>query len=165
MINYLHIILSIAISLVISFALSLYAYKRLRANPFFMYSLTTLRVFIFSRAVYYFVFILMICAFFWAIILFDVSGEQARLLIATAPKELNASTLILAEWGNWMLPVLFVTMFVSIFSLGQLGRLVLANIPEEGAPGKEYGVFRFTFFILALSLILPPLVFASLLLL
>ncbi|HEY6172736.1 MAG TPA: hypothetical protein VIX80_10800 [Candidatus Kapabacteria bacterium] len=165
MIDYTHVILSVAISLLIAVGLSLYSYKRLSANKFFSLSLTTLHVFIISRAAYYFVFTLMICAFFLAIIVFGVSGEQARLLIATAPKELNASTLILAEWGNWMLPVLFVTMFIAIFSLGQLGRLVLRSIPEEGAPGKEYGLFRFTFFLLALSLIVPPLVFASLLLL
>lgn len=165
MIDYTHVILSIALSLLIAVGLSLYSYKRLLANKFFSLSVTTLRIFIISRAVYYFVFTLMICAFFLAIMVFGVSGEHARLLIATAPIELNASTLILAEWGNWMLPVLFATMFISIFSLGQLGRLVLQNIPEEGAPGKEYGLFRFTFFLLALSLIVPPLIFASLLLL
>lgn len=157
--------LSIALSLLVSIGLSLYSYKRLITNKLFSLSVTTLRIFIISRAAYYFVFTLMICAFFLAIMVFGVSGEQARLLIATAPKELNASTLILAQWGNWMLPVLFVTMFISIFSLGQLGRLVLRSIPEEGAPGKEYSMFRFTFVILALSLIIPPLAFASLLLL
>jgi hypothetical protein len=165
MIDYTHVILSIALSLLVAVGLSVYSYKRLIVNKFFSLSATTLRIFIISRAAYYFVFILMICAFFLAILVFGVSGEQARLLIATAPKELNASTLILAEWGNWMLPVLFVTMFISIFSLGQLGRLVLGSIPEEGAPGKEYSLFRFTFFLLALSLIVPPLIFASLLLL
>lgn len=157
--------LAIALSLLVSIGLSLYSYKRLITNKLFSLSVTTLRIFIISRAAYYFVFTLMICAFFLAIMVFGVSGEQARLLIATAPKELNASTLILSQWGNWMLPVLFVTMFISIFSLGQLGRLVLRSIPEEGAPGKEYSMFRFTFVILALSLIIPPLAFASLLLL
>jgi hypothetical protein len=153
------------VSLIYAVAHSLYTYKRLKVNRFFSLSLRSLGIFIISRGIYFFVFTLMICAFFLGIVVFGVSGEAARLLIATAPKELNASTLILAEWSNWMLPVLFLTIFTAIITLAQMGRLVLRTIPDEGAPAQEYGGFRFTFFMLALSLMMPPLIFASLLLL
>jgi hypothetical protein len=128
-------------------------------------STAALRLFEFSRGLYFFSFGSLIAAFILAIILYGVSGEQTRRIVASAhPENYNAASLILSDWSNFLLPITFISLFVALFSLGYIGKRVLNTFPTDGQPGKAFSAFRFTFFLMAVSLIVPPLLFASLLL-
>jgi hypothetical protein len=165
-INYFDLAVCIAVPATFAVWFTMNTYKRLTTNHFFNRSLRALRTFLYSRAIYVFLLGMMTLAFLYGIIRFGKGGEETRHLIATAASRFqNTPTLILSGWSHVVLPFVFLTIFLAIGSLGYMGRLVLRDVPAGERPGGEYGGFRFTFFMLALSLMLPPLIFGSLLML
>jgi hypothetical protein len=128
-------------------------------------SQSALNVFLLSRLVFHLGFGMLIVTFLFAIVAYGLSGEETRLMIATAPEAANVPTLILSSWSNVILPMLFLSIFIALGALGVIGKKALQLMPREGKPGVEFSGFRFTFLMMSMSLIMPPLVFGSLLLL
>lgn len=165
MINIFHIVLCISIPLCFTAFFTIYSYRKLSQNPLINLSKFALVTFELSRAFYFVAFGILIVAFILGIILYDVGGEQTRRIVASSRSEnYNSASLILSDWSNVLLPIIFVSIFVALFSLGYIGKLVLNTFPTDGKPGKEFSGFRFTFFLMTISLMIPPLLFASLLL-
>lgn len=165
MINSFHIIPCILLPLIVSVLFTISSHRTLRTNPLVNISMRALLVFQLSRALYIFTFGILIAALILGMILFGEGGERTRQVIALAPPEnYNAASLILAGWSNILLPLIFSSIFIALISLGYIGKQVLNRFPVDGKPGREFSGFRFTFFLMAISLMLPPLVFASLLL-
>jgi len=139
--------------------------RQLQEKPMIAMSETALKIFLISRLVFHIAFGILIVTFLFAIVYFGMTGEETRLLIATSPTAANVPTLILSGWSTVLLPLIFLSIFVSLFALGVIGKRVLKLMPSDAKPGVEFSGFRFTFLMMAMSLILPPLVFGSLLML
>ncbi len=165
MTDFLHLLICVGIPVVASLVFMVWSRRNLQKRPMIAMSVTPLNVFIYSRLVFHIGFGILIATFLFAIVHFDLTGEQTRLIIATTPTAANIPTRILSGWSNVLLPLIFLSIFVSLFSLGVIGKRVLALFPTEGKPGVEFSGFRFTFLMMAMSLINPPLIFGSLLLL
>ncbi len=159
------ILITIALPFLLTGWFSVVEYRRLISGEYFSISPTLLRIFIIAQCVYIGIFFMMTVAFGLEIIQKNVSGEYARLLIASADTA-NPSfpALILAVWSTYYLPLIFASVFTAIIVLGYMGRLVLVKYASDGTPPKHLNKFRFIFFVLAMTLIMPPLIFASLLL-
>ena len=124
-----------------------------------------LNVFLISRLIYWVGFGILTVAFLLAIIQSGSGGEQTRGLIArSANTGDRTANFILSDMSNYLLPLIFISLFIAVIALGLIGRKVVTLLPEEEKPGIEFSRFRFTFVLLALSLIFPPLLFGSLLL-
>lgn len=165
MTSVLHMALCVGAPVLASVLFMLWSRKRLLERPLVAMSTTALNVFLASRLMFHMGFGILIVTFLFAIVSFDMTGEETRLVIATSPTASNVPTLILSGWSNVLLPVIFLTIFVSLFTLGVIGKKVLDLMPGDGKPGVEFSGFRFTFLMMAMSLIIPPLVFGSLLML
>jgi hypothetical protein len=128
-------------------------------------SIRSLTIFLISRLIYWIGFGILIAAFLLAVIQSGSGGEQTRGLIARAVATGDGTAkFILSDLSNYLLPLIFASLFVAVIALGMIGRKVVILLPEDGKPGIEFSRFRFTFVIMALSLIFPPLLFGSLLL-
>lgn len=165
MITLLNISMCVGIPVLASALFLFWSRKRFLENPMVTISPSALNIFLVSRLVFHIAFGVLIVTFLFAIIHYGMSGEETRLIIATSPVTTNAATIILSSWSNVILPILFASIFVALFALGAIGKNALRLMPQEGKPGAEFSGFRFTFLMMAMSLILPPLVFGSLLLL
>jgi hypothetical protein len=165
MITAFHIALCLGIPVLASVSFYSWSRRKLSTNPMISISQKALQVFLLSRLIFHSAFGILIVTFLFAIIHYGMSGEETRLVIATSPTYANFAITILSSWSNVILPVLFASIFVSLFALGTIGKNALRLMPQEGKPGAEFSGFRFTFLLMAMSLILPPLVFGSLLLL
>ena len=160
----LEIILCIGVPIVASWLFLAWSKARLEAKPMIAASETPLKIFLWSRFVFHSAFGILIATFLYAIASYGLSGEQTRLIVATAPVTEDLPIRILSDWSNIILPLLFLSIFIALFALGMIGKNVLRMMPQDGKPGVEFSGFRFTFLMMAMSLIMPPLVFGSLLL-
>lgn len=127
---------------------------------------TALTVFRFARLIYWYIFAILISAFLLGMALFSSNGNLTREIIAykSFGKD-NVPTLVIEQMSTVFLPLIFLTLFTSMIALAIVGRGVLRQMPEEGKPDERFTRFRFSFVVMALSLVLPPLAFGSLLLL
>jgi hypothetical protein len=124
-----------------------------------------LTTFLISRLIYWIGFGILTAAFLLAIVQFGVNGQQTREMIAKSVQTPDgAANFLLSELSNYFLPIIFISLFIAVLALGIIGRKVVKMLPEEGKPGEEFTKFRFTFVLMALSLVFPPLAFGSLLL-
>ncbi len=140
--------------------------RRLRKNALISISKNALNVFLIFRLFYWIGFGILICAFLLAIIQSRANGEQTRMIIARSVKTGDGTAnFLLAEMSTYFLPVIFVSLFIAVIALAVIGRKVVTLLPEDGKPSQEFTRFRFTFVMMACSLIAPPLAFGSLLLL
>jgi hypothetical protein len=160
-----YITLCVGIPALAAILFAFWSNAHLQKKPMIAMSATALKVFLITRLVFHIAFGILIVTFLFAIIHFGMTGEETRLLIATSPAASNVPTLILSGWSNVLLPVLFAAIFVALFSLGVIGKKALQLLPSDAKPGVEFSGFRFTFLMMAMSLIIPPLIFGSLLLL
>jgi hypothetical protein len=161
----LHMALCVGVPVLASIFFAYWSRNQLEDKPMIVMSATALKVFLISRLLFHIAFGILIVTFLFAIFYFEMTGEQTRLIIATSPTAANVPTRILSGWSNVLLPVIFLTIFVSLFTLGVIGRRVIKLMPSDAKPGVEFSGFRFTFLMMAMSLIIPPLIFGSLLLL
>lgn len=161
----LYTALCIGIPILASVMFAFWSKRHLEAKPMIAMSAKPLNVFLISRLVFHIAFGILIVTFLFAIIHFGLTGEETRLIIATSPSAANVPTMILSRWGNVLIPTVFASIFVALFTLGMIGKNVLRLMPSDAKPGVEFSGFRFTFLMMAMSLIVPPLVFGSLLLL
>ncbi|MDP4220374.1 MAG: hypothetical protein Q8916_09555 [Bacteroidota bacterium] len=156
----------ILLPLIVSIILTRISMHRLRSNALISRSARSLNVFLVFRFIYWVVFGILISAFLLAIIQTGAGGEQTRAIIARASKTGDGTAnFLLSEMSNYFLPAVFVSLFIAVLALGVIGRNVVKLLPEDRRPGEEFSRFRFTFVMMASSLIAPPLAFGSLLLL
>jgi len=149
----------------LSVMLSRFSAHRLRNNSLISISRQPLTVFLVSRLIYWIGFGILTAAFLLAIVQFGVNGQQTRELIAKSVQTADGTAnFLLSEMSNFLLPVIFLSLFIAVLALGMIGRKVVKMLPEDKNPGEEFTRFRFTFVLMALSLIIPPLIFGSLLL-
>ncbi len=143
-----------------------YSARRLQAISFVHEQQVALRTFLYARIVYWYIFAILITAFLLGMVLFSSDGNQTRQIIAyrSFGKD-NVPTIIIEQMSNVFLPLIFATLFTSMIALAIIGRGVLRQMPTDAKPGEQFTRFRFTFVLMALSLVLPPLAFGSLLLL
>ena len=139
--------------------------SKLKANPFITESPRAFSVFSSARLLYWLIFGFMITAFLLAMILYGGDGNETRQMIAYKSHSADIPTFVLEQATVIFLPLIFITLFTAMIALAVIGRSVLKQMPEEGKPGEVFTRFRFTFVLMALSLIIPPLAFGSLLLL
>jgi hypothetical protein len=140
--------------------------KRLHAHQLIGLSRGSLSLFLITRLIYWIGFGILICAFTLAIFQFGVSGQETRQRIAQNIQTSDGTAnFLLSELSNYLLPIIFISLFIAVIALAIIGRKVVTMLPEGNRPGEEFTRFRFTFVLMALSLIIPPLVFGSLLLL
>ena len=164
--NILHLLLCFVVTAIGVLLLHRYSGKRLRSIELIARSRTPLTIFLYSRLLYWYVFSVMIVAFLLGMYLFSAGGNQTRQIIAyKAAGENNVPTFVVGQLSNIFLPTIFITLFISMIAIGIIGRNVLRLMPEEGKPNEQFTRFRFTFVLMTLSLILPPLAFGALLLL
>jgi hypothetical protein len=150
----------------ISLWLSRFSAKKLRNNSLISLSRQPLVVFLVSRLIYWIAFGILTASFLLAIIQYGVSGQQTREMIARSVKTPDGTVnFLLSEMSNYILPIIFISLFIAVIALGLIGRKVVTMLPQDKNPGEEFTRFRFTFVLMALSLIFPPLIFGSLLLL
>ena len=124
-----------------------------------------LNIFLIFRLLYWIGFGILFCAFSLAIIQSGANGEQTRSIIAHSVKtDDGTASFLLSEMSSYFLPVIFVSLFIAVIALAVIGRKVVTLLPADGKPGEEFSRFRFTFVLMACSLIAPPLFFGSLLL-
>lgn len=129
-------------------------------------SRTPLLIFLYSRLIYWYIFAILISAFLIGMYQFSAGGNQTRQIIAYKSfGENNVPTFIVEKLSNIFLPLIFLTLFIAIIALGFIGKAVLKQMPESDKPDVRFTKFRFTFVLMTLSLILPPLAFGALLLL
>ncbi len=142
-----------------------FSYLKLKENLFIQRSPTWFKVFIYSRLIYWYIFAVMITAFLTAMVMFNANGNQTRQIIAYkhAGIENIPAFIIGGQISTIFLPLIFITLFVAMVALGVIGKAVLKQMPEEGRLEERFTRFRFTFVLLSLSLVLPPLLFGSLL--
>jgi hypothetical protein len=160
-----YLLLCTVVPIVISLLLSRISASRLRSNAMINISLRSLTIFLISRLIYWIGFGILTAAFILALIQSGSGGEQTRGLIARSVATADGTAkFILSDMSNYLLPLIFVSLFVAVIALGMIGRKVVTLLPEDGKPGVEFSRFRFTFVMLAMSLIFPPLLFGSLLL-
>ena len=161
-----HLVLCFGLPLLLVYAIHRYSFTRLKQIPLTAITQTSLQYFVYSRALYWYIFGVLITAFLLGMFLFSSGGNLTRSLIAFRTYGTdNVPTFIIEKLSNILLPLIFVTLFISIISLGFIGRTVLKQIMENGSLDERFTRFRFTFFLMALSLIIPPHAFGSLLLL
>ncbi|MEP7235596.1 MAG: hypothetical protein ABI778_09895 [Ignavibacteriota bacterium] len=160
-----YLLICILLPAITAGSLSWISQKHLRSNPLINISVVSLNIFLISRLLYWIGFGILTAGFVLALIHSGTNGEQTRGLIATSSLSGDpTSKFILAELSNYLLPLIFLSLFIAVFALGMIGRKVVTLLPEDSKPGIEFSRFRFTFVLLALSLIIPPLIFGSLLL-
>jgi hypothetical protein len=139
--------------------------KRLRNNNMVTISENALNIFLIFRLLYWIGFGILFCAFALAIIQSGANGEQTRTIIARSIKTDDGTAgFLLSEMSIYFLPAIFVSLFIAVIALAMIGRKVVTLLPHDGKPGQEFSRFRFTFVLMACSLIAPPLFFGSLLL-
>jgi hypothetical protein len=164
--NIVHLLLCFLVTAIGVLALHRYSTLRLRSIQLISGSRTALSIFLYARLVYWYIFAVMITAFLLGMYLFSAGGNETRQIIAykSAGPD-NVPTFVVGQLSNVFLPLIFITLFISMISIGLIGRNVLKQMPEDGRPGETFTRFRFTFVLMTLSLILPPLAFGALLLL
>ena len=150
----------------IALFLSRISTRKLRANALIGISRRPLTIFLVSRLIYWIGFGILTAAFLLAIVQFGRSGQETRALIAQSVQTSDGiANFFLSEMSNYFLPIIFASLFIAVIALAIIGRKVVTMLPEDKKPGEEFTKFRFTFVLMALSLIIPPLLFGSLLLL
>ena len=161
-----YLIICILIPFCLSLWLTILSSKRLRSNPLVTISKSALNVFFIFRLLYWIGFGILFCAFLLAIIQSGANGEQTRMIIARSVKTGDGTAnFLLSEMSIYFLPIIFVSLFIAVIALAVIGRKVVTLLPDDGKPSQEFTKFRFTFVMMACSLIAPPLAFGSLLLL
>lgn len=161
-----HLALCFGLPLLFVYTINRYSFNKLKQISLTVSSPIPLQFFVYSRVLYWYVFGVLVTAFLLGMSLFSSGGNLTRSLIAFRTYGTdNVPTFIIEKLSNVLLPLIFVTLFISIISLGFIGRNVLKQIMENGSLDERFTRFRFTFFLMALSLIIPPLAFGSLLLL
>jgi hypothetical protein len=158
------IILCFVIPAIIVFFIQRFSMSKLRPNEFILQTPKPFFVFSSARLLYWYIFAVMIMAFLLAMLLYSGNGNETRQMIAYKTTT-GAPVFILEQASVIFLPLIFITLFTAMVALAVIGRSVLKQMPEEGKPTERFTRFRFTFVLMALSLIIPPLAFGSLLLL
>ncbi|MEI8135484.1 MAG: hypothetical protein WCH46_10515 [bacterium] len=158
--------LSLLPPIFISMFLTVLSNRNLSKYPLIAQSRKSLLIFLSMRLFYWIGFGILSVAFIIAVYQYGVGGQQARELIAKGVHTSDGTAnYIMSDLSNVLLPIIFASLFIAVIALGIIGRKVVTMLPEEVTPGEEFSRFRFTFVILAMSLIFPPLIFGSLLLL
>ncbi len=161
-----YLLICFFLPLILSVWLSIISSRRLRSNALISISKNALNIFFIFRLFYWIGFGILICAFLLAIIQSGANGEQTRMIIARSVKTGDGTAnFLLSEMSTYLLPVIFASLFIAVIALAVIGRKVVTLLPSDGKPGQEFSRFRFTFVMMACSLIAPPLAFGSLLLL
>ena len=161
-----YLLVCILIPLLLSAWLTIISSRHLRKNAMVSISKNTLNIFLIFRLIYWIGFGILICAFILAIIQSGANGEQTRMIIARSVKTGDGTAnFLLSEMSTYFLPIIFVSLFIAVIALAVIGRKVVTLLPDDGKPAQEFTRFRFTFVMMASSLIAPPLAFGSLLLL
>lgn len=139
--------------------------NNLNKHALIILSKKALTIFLIFRLIYWIGFGILICAFVLALLQTGSGGEQTRGIIARSLTTGDGTAnFLLSQMSVYFLPVIFISLFISVIALGIIGRKVVTLLPQGSKPGQEFSRFRFTFVILACSLIAPPLLFGSLLL-
>ena len=160
-----YLLICIFIPLALSLWLTIISSRRLRNNVMVSISRNALSIFFIFRLLYWIGFGILICAFLLAIIQSGANGEQTRMIIARSVKTGDGTAnFLLSEMSIYFLPIIFVSLFIAVIALAVIGRKVVTLLPVDGKPSQEFTRFRFTFVMMACSLIAPPLAFGSLLL-
>jgi hypothetical protein len=160
----LSIIALIFIPLAVAAFWSRNAYRRLSQDPLLGKSALLVRVFIFSRLIYWFAFGLLLTAFLLAFAFSGLSGEGTRALLLLPDSRYPVSGWMkpIAEVIEfWRFPIVIVSLFgilTSVAALFLIGRGALKQIPENESPNVEFLRARARFFFLGLSLMAPPLI-------
>ena len=161
-----HLALCFGLPLLFVFPIHRTSFSRLKQISLTASSQIPLQFFVYSRVLYWYIFGVLTSAFLLGMFLFSSGGNLTRSLIAFRTYGTdNVPTFIIGKLSNVLLPLIFMSLFISIISLGFIGRKVLKQIMDKGSIDERFTRFRFTFFLMALSLIIPPLAFGSLLLL
>jgi hypothetical protein len=159
------LLICIFLPILLSSWLTIISARRLRNNAMVNISKNALNIFFLFRLMYWIGFGILICAFLLAIIQSGANGEQTRMIIARSLKTGDrTASLLLSEMSVYFLPIIFASLFIAVIALAVIGRKVVTLLPNDGKPGQEFSRFRFTFVMMACSLIIPPLAFGSLLL-
>lgn len=159
-----YLISCFTIPAIIVYFIQRFSMSKLKGNEFIQQTPKPFFVFSASRLLYWYIFAVMIGAFLLAMALYQGNGNETRQMIAYKTTT-GAPIFILEQASVIFLPLIFITLFTAMIALAIIGRSVLKQMPEEGKPTERFTRFRFTFVLMALSLIIPPLAFGSLLLL
>lgn len=162
----LHYLICFLLTAMIVAVAHIYSSRNLRSIVLISSQKTALTVFLYARIVYWYIFAVLISAFLLGMALFSSNGNLTREIIAykTFGQD-NVPTFVIEQMSTVFLPLIFLTLFTAMIALGIVGRGVLRQMPEDERPDERFTRFRFTFVLMALSLVLPPLAFGSLLLL
>ena len=160
-----YLLLCTLMPLTISLLLTRVSANLLRNNHMITISVRSLNIFLISRLIYWIGFGILTTAFLLALIQSGTGGEQTRGLIARSISTGDhTANFILSDMSNYLLPLIFISLFIAVIALGMIGRKVVTLLPEDTRPDEKFTRFRFTFVVMALSLMIPPLLFGSLLL-
>lgn len=160
-----YLLICIFIPVIISGWLTRISKNNLSKNELIILSKKALTTFLIFRLIYWIGFGILICAFILALLQTGTGGEQTRGIIARSLTTGDGTAnFLLSQMSIYFLPVIFISLFILVLALGIIGRKVVTLLPEGSKPGQEFSRFRFTFVILVCSLIAPPLLFGSLLL-
>ena len=161
-----YLLICILLPLLLSILMTIISSRHLRKNTLITISKGALNIFFIFRLIYWIGFGILICAFLLAIIQSGANGEQTRMIIARSVKTGDGTAnFLLSEMSTYFLPIIFISLFIAVIALAVIGRKVVTLLPDDGKPAQEFSRFRFTFVMMASSLIAPPLAFGSLLLL
>lgn len=161
-----YLLICIFVPVIISGWLTRVSKNNLSKHELILLSKNALYVFLIFRLLYWIGFGVLICAFILALLQTGSGGEQTRGIIARSLTTGDGTAnFLLSQMSIYFLPAIFISLFVSVIALAIIGRKVVTLLPQESKPGREFTRFRFTFVIMACSLIAPPLAFGSLLLL
>ncbi len=157
-------LLVILVPIAVTIPLSLRARRAMMSDELLGSSPRAVEAFILTRAVYWVSFGMISVAFALALIAMRQSGEATRTLIATGSPVLQGPyQVVISQWGVVLLPVVIVSILASIAALFFVGRAALKLMPEDEEPGINFRTARARFFFFGFSLMLPPLLFSTLL--
>lgn len=143
-----------------------YSSRNLRSILLIATQRTVLSIFLYARFIYWYIFAILISAFLLGMALFSSNGNATRDIIAYKSfGHDNVPTFVIEKMSAAFIPLIFITLFTALIALAIVGRGVLKQMPQDERPDERFTRFRFTFVLMALSLVLPPLAFGSLLLL
>ncbi len=139
-------------------------YRRLSRDSLLGTSQPLVRIFIFSRLIYWFAFGLLLTAFLLAFAFSGLGGEGTRALLLLPDSRFPVSGWMkpIAEVIEyWRFPIVIVSLIAiltSVAALFLIGRRALKHMPENEGPNAEFLRARARFFFLGLSLMAPPLI-------
>ncbi|MEO6939418.1 MAG: hypothetical protein ABI444_04645 [Candidatus Kapaibacterium sp.] len=140
------------------------AFRNLASDEVLGVSLSSVKIFIISRAFFWFVFGVLLTSFLFAILMNHKGGEATRSLLITGKDvQLGIAATIIRLWRFPLVLASLLTISLSLVGLFLMGKAALKLIPEDTAPDIQFLKARARFFFLGLSLMIPPLLLGLLL--